>query len=290
GTKPNCLRCIRARKACLGYERPLIFRIACPQQTPQRRVLSPPNPSKELDLTAFGDPICFSFLLQNFVLRSYGGPWLEKAAAGNLRSRVREQLDRAFRWRWQWQHENAATAWEKREPQQQRDDLVTLLRKPLWFDSLCHATEISLYNAVLLWLLALLWRLDPEDRLDPIVESANRTRIVEVPTQEELDPLHLPGAATTLVPVAVEIVRVFAFQLQAFRSTSTFSPFLMMPISLAWRALEPIEEARDIVESMLDCSDAVHGFLSGSNLGSKGSSVPRMPLLKRQRLLQLTLI
>lgn len=48
---------------------------------PRSRLVSPPP---ELSLVAFREDMCSAFLVANFVWRTYGTPWIEMAAKGNL--------------------------------------------------------------------------------------------------------------------------------------------------------------------------------------------------------------
>lgn len=103
--KPSCQRCSKAGYTCAGYERPLEFRHAStasflsstkPDGTPGKSMPGPAtstavaarprlfSPPPELSLVAFREDMYTAFLVANFVWRTYGTPWIEMAARGNL--------------------------------------------------------------------------------------------------------------------------------------------------------------------------------------------------------------
>ena len=103
--RPTCERCSKTGYTCAGYERPLEFRHTSaasfilsnkchgtseenmPTQATSTAVAPRPNlvsPPPELSLVAFREVMCSAFLVANFVWRTYGTPWLEMAAKGDL--------------------------------------------------------------------------------------------------------------------------------------------------------------------------------------------------------------
>ena len=73
----------------------------------------------------------------------------------DLLHRVVFRLEQLFELRLRWEEEHSATVWESKDVGDQS------LRKSIHFSTAVGASEIMLYNAVLLWLLGLLWKLDP---------------------------------------------------------------------------------------------------------------------------------
>ncbi|KAF2120760.1 hypothetical protein BDV96DRAFT_641417 [Lophiotrema nucula] len=109
--KPTCERCKKSGYVCAGYNTSLHFvntstvpfqpkpnqSTAYVGETPVRvvpriRTTEPVPP--ELSLVAFKQDVCISFLLHNFVWRTYGKGWLENAA-GKL-DKLSEQAVRAL--------------------------------------------------------------------------------------------------------------------------------------------------------------------------------------------------
>ena len=100
--RPICERCSKAKYTCAGYDKPLEFRHAKfdssttsdrapasepPSSRPSNviinnpKVVSLPN---ELSLVAFKEDISLSFLMTNFVWRTYATPWIQMATKGDL--------------------------------------------------------------------------------------------------------------------------------------------------------------------------------------------------------------
>lgn len=100
--KPACERCSKAKYTCAGYDRPLEFRHAtfdsstkgpgasagdAPAPTVFNVMINNPklaSPRNELSLVAFREDISLSFLMTNFVWRTYANPRIQMAAKGEL--------------------------------------------------------------------------------------------------------------------------------------------------------------------------------------------------------------
>jgi len=176
--------------------------------------------------------------------------------------RTMRQLDHLYQWRWKWQTLNPDVSWEM-EPQRVASPQLLakarVFRKVLWFSSFTKATEIALYNAVLLCLLGLLWTLQPPP------DQGHRAMGLSP------SPLHLPGEANSLLDPAVEICRVFEFQLLNFRRNSDAALFWLLPVSLARRVLEDERPYLDWIRGMLDTSEVTRGYGTGDNVFGFGS-------------------
>ncbi|KAH7303808.1 hypothetical protein B0I35DRAFT_401919 [Stachybotrys elegans] len=97
-TRPLCQRCDKAGYKCQGYERALDVRThsfasdgmtVTTQVSKPERLNSGPQAVEltvppSLSLVAFKDVVEFSFLLDNFVWRTFTWPWLELCAQGKL--------------------------------------------------------------------------------------------------------------------------------------------------------------------------------------------------------------
>lgn len=107
--RPTCKRCEKAGFTCGGYERKLEMRFhsfsnQTDSATLTKTTKKPPSflsgvsefhvlksndqaqssIPQELTLSAFRDNIQFSYLFSNFVWSTYGSPWLQMSAEGNV--------------------------------------------------------------------------------------------------------------------------------------------------------------------------------------------------------------
>ena len=69
--------------------------------------------------------------------------------------RLQVQLEELFEWRWCWEAENSNIVWEEESGR------VLPLGRRIRFTILSQAIEIMTYDSVLLWILGLLWEIDP---------------------------------------------------------------------------------------------------------------------------------
>ncbi len=108
----------------------------------------------------------------------------------------------------------------------------------LQFTRFGAAAEIMLYNAVLIWLLALLWKLEPFHAGEIVERCATDAMLyvtggdidiemvsVDATTTTPLlsmrfDPLRKPGAAVGICDPAMEICRAFEWQSENHASTA----------------------------------------------------------------------
>lgn len=129
------------------------------------------------------------------------------------------------------------------------------------------AADIALYNAVLMWLLALINELEPHSAeciiqtcayqalaSMPDVEFAftpgSATKLTELPSFE---PLRGIGSTTQVRDAAMEICRVFEWQSNHNASTAWETNFVyMFPIGLALCVFDMEPEIRDWIRSMLN--------------------------------------
>lgn len=129
------------------------------------------------------------------------------------------------------------------------------------------ASDIALYNAVLMWLLALISELEPLNAefiiqrcayqalvSRPDVEFAftprPATELTELPSFE---PLRGIGSTTRVRDAAMEICRVFEWQSSHHASTAwETSSVYMFPIGLALCVFDTEPETRDWIRTMLD--------------------------------------
>lgn len=163
-----------------------------------------------------------------------------------LRERVATQLERLYRWRWDWQHENgrhvATTAIDNDDDGYEAawrvltgNTATTTTAaasgaqerglQRLAFSTPVHANDIMVYNAVLMWLIALLWKIDRPltGAVHVIGECARRAALGAraLSTYDEaqaysphfapllFEPLEAPGASTSIRGPAIEICRAY---------------------------------------------------------------------------------
>jgi hypothetical protein len=234
----------------------------------------------------------------------------------DLVQRIEYQVARLYNWRWHWEEINPLSVWEVEVdpaeniiPSHHRF-LTTAtanygprpIRKTLIFSSFSKVIEISLYNAVLLCLLGLLWSLQPpidEDEDDddddedspssssPLQELLSQTNT----TTSTTTPLHLPGAIDSLIEPAIEICRAFEFQLSNVKHTSTTSDctalFWLFPLGLASKVLEDnaTREYMAWIKDMLDSSQITRGYgtTGGQNTNTAGFGFYKFPQINKRR-------
>ncbi|OAP61338.1 hypothetical protein AYL99_03541 [Fonsecaea erecta] len=208
---------------------------------------------------------------------------LEQAPSEQFRlelvQRIEYQIAKAHNWRWQWEEMNPTVAWEV-DPETllpADNGLLALeprpVRKVLVFSSFAKAAELSLYNAVLLFLLGLLWTLKPT----AAQPSPPSVRVAPAPSA-----LFLPGdSIDSLVEPAVEICRAFEFQLLAAKTSRDSALFWLFPLGLASMALEDHADYLAWIRNMLDASQVTRGYGTGGN--TFGFGFYRLPKIRRKR-------
>lgn len=190
----------------------------------------------------------------------------------DLVQRIEYQIAKANNWRWQWEEMNPDVAREV-EPETLPPDQVLPecrpIRKVLVFSSFSKATELCLYNAILLFLLGVLWTLKP-----PAVESPEELRLSQ-------SSLYMPGDVDSLAEPAIEICRAFEYQLLNSKHSRESALFWLFPLGMASRALEDDLEYLAWIKSMLDASQITRGYGTGGN--TYGFGFYRLPRVRRRR-------
>lgn len=191
----------------------------------------------------------------------------------DLVQRLDFQYEQLFKWRWRWEGENLHAAWEE------DSDRETPLGRTIRFATLSQAVEIMIYNSVLIWILGLLWKLDPLNIPHIVSDAAGRAQDSGSRQQHTApSPLHLPGEVIQLHDIAVEICMAFDFQIRNIKDNTVSSLFFLMPIGLAWSVLERDEEWKKIINEGLASSHVTSGFQTGENVFRFGSyAVPKLP-------------
>ncbi|KAF2804810.1 uncharacterized protein BDZ99DRAFT_143497 [Mytilinidion resinicola] len=201
------------------------------------------------------------FLEDDAKLRHIEDPEVKQS----LLDRVRTQLANLYSWRWAWDAANTGAVWEVC-PSPSPAIAPRAVDKTLHFSSHVLASEISLYNAVLMWLLGLLWRLDPfaSFPLSPVSETRPR------------GPILLPHQVHSLRDPAIEICLTFEFQMRDASHSRDSALFFLFPLGQAWTALESEAAFRDWIRSMLDKSTVTRGYAIGRNAWFGNYYIPKV--------------
>ncbi|KAI0444914.1 hypothetical protein F4803DRAFT_560573 [Xylaria telfairii] len=191
----------------------------------------------------------------------------------NIVNRVILKLESLFMWRLQWQVAFGADVYAESDIQNSsaeslNDSTVNCLDK-LQFSRPGAAADIALYNAVLMWLLALINELEPL-KAHFIVESCAYQAMMSMPDADitftsasatwlggspSFEPLRGVGATTRVRDAALEICRVFEWQSANHASVTGETNFVyMFPIGLALCVFDMEPENRDWIRVMLDAN------------------------------------
>jgi hypothetical protein len=195
-----------------------------------------------------------------------------KDAQAALLDKILQQLNTIFYWRWSWHLANPDGAWEL--PAQ---TICSLTNKPRVFGKVLHfltldlATEIMLYNAILLWLLGLAWQLDPDHASYHIATVAQSINPVASGPSDMRGPLHLAGQAVHLRDAALEICRCMEYHIQNIKYGHNSSLFYLFPIGMAWSVLQAEELYKQWIVDMLNSSYITKGYVTGENSCGFGS-------------------
>ena len=190
----------------------------------------------------------------------------------DLIQRIEYQIAKAHNWRWQWEEMDPYVAWEVEPEMLPGDQILTQhrpIRKVLVFSSFSKATELCLYNAILLFLLGLLWTLKP-----PACDSPEPIRLSR-------SSLYMPGDIDSLVEPTIEICRSFEYQLLNVKQSRDCALFWLFPLGLASKALEERSEYLTWIGGMLDASQVTRGYGTGGN--TYGFGFYWLPKIKRRR-------
>ena len=184
----------------------------------------------------------------------------------NLLDRVRLQLRNLFHWRYLWEAANPNAAFEMAISSAALRSARPFPARPIRFRKVLQATEIMLYDAVLLWLLGLLWRLDALNARSAIADAAaSALALASWVLSANPSPLLLPGQAISLHDPAVEVCRMLEHHLTSMRGSKDTSLFYFFPVGLAWCVLEKYEAYREWIRELLNCSPFTQGYATGSN-------------------------
>ncbi|KAK6843056.1 hypothetical protein PG995_002064 [Apiospora arundinis] len=229
-----------------------------------------------------------------------------------LCDRAAAQLERLYRWRWNWQRTNSQCVSRAQPPSQSSRQTVAALGSTgtprnldrLAFDKPRNANDIMLYNAALMWLLALLWKLEPL-RAASIIERAAKGAAPHLgqathpptgapeytarPRQSDaaisissFEPLRRPGSSLSIRDPAVEICRVYEWQSRNHARCAAAEDQLclyLFPVGMARSVLDAEPESRAWIRAMLDASPVTSGYgREGENIAGFGFYVTKEAL------------
>ncbi|KAI1370693.1 hypothetical protein F4677DRAFT_465005 [Hypoxylon crocopeplum] len=209
----------------------------------------------------------------------------------SLLDRTMQKLTILYCWRWRWQGRfgSEVTATNNHSSAHALGGATVKLPNlvgsspwvsPLNFARPAAAADIMLYNAVLIWLLALMWDLEPL-RADTLIEQcANQAResvlskCASVPYDKfnftdptakltsygSFGPLRRPGAAVSVRDPAIEICRAFEWQSRHHGAGDEANFIYMFPIGMAISVLDADPGGRRRIHSLLEANVLTRGY------------------------------
>lgn len=227
----------------------------------------------------------------------------------SLVERVKQSLVALYRWRWHWQRRFGKDVGLVNEPTPRKvntspsnPDSKPCFSHPkrLKFALPSAAAAIALYNAVLMWLITLLWDLEPfyaGIMIEQCAEQAMEAATVEAVTgdhKEDLnsmfdfgytspgdsdrctsfEPLQRPGAAFSVRDPAIEICRIFEWQSQNHSAGYESNFLYMFPIGMAITVLDTEPEYREWIRGLLDVNEYTRGYGGYLSQRQKVSNYP----------------
>ena len=189
----------------------------------------------------------------------------------NLIQRIIEQLEQLFQWRWRWQERHSAAAWEAARGDSDVSPMIQFMDPQ-------RAVEIMLYNACLMWLLGVLWKISPDGAPEIIFQAATTTSAGCSSGHRGCSPLLLPGQDYSLRGPAIEVCRVLNFQLEQASKTTFSALCFLMPVGMAWSVLENDDEWRAFISGSLAKSSITKGYETGANVFGFGLYTKSQPL------------
>ncbi|KAK9320285.1 hypothetical protein V1517DRAFT_329822 [Lipomyces orientalis] len=180
--------------------------------------------------------------------------WPSEHLKLDLIQRIEHQIARIYDWRRRWDQVNCNTMWEidpKFDPSYHHLSPTRAGRKVMLFSSFTTATEIALYNAVILCLFSLLFTFKPCESDLPLPIAPSQT------------PLFLHSEVSSLIELAVEICHAFEFQLANVHRSHDSTLFWLFPIEIASNILEDDAEYISWIRAMLSTSQVTRGYGTG---------------------------
>ncbi|KAI0379646.1 hypothetical protein F5Y04DRAFT_127251 [Hypomontagnella monticulosa] len=219
------------------------------------------------------------------------GPYFISNELSNYRNdlcgRVTAQLERLYKWRYDWQRRygqhvtKGAYRWDSNSPSPKAEDPGSSSPKEpgfLQFDRPVYADDIALYNAALMWLMSLIWKLEPSRAASLIRGCVRRAASASsLPPRSSpsmrivsFEPLSPPGASFSIRDPAMEICRIYDWQCRNHERHAAFSDqtcMYLFPLGMARTVLDANPECQRWIDSMVDSNAVTAGY------GKNGASV-----------------
>ncbi|KAI0145500.1 hypothetical protein GGR57DRAFT_300129 [Xylariaceae sp. FL1272] len=242
--------------------------------------MSKPTQSYLLDILAAVPGFLEEYNTLEVVISKDPGHCDFAAAKADILDRVMTKLELLFIWRLHWQHAFGSQVWL--EPSSQQGSAQLLFSRP------GLAADLALYNAVLVWLLALVHEFEPL-RAEAIVEAcavqaqasmldvnfsftSPRAAILRVAVSFE--PLSAIGTFSRPRDTAEEICRIFEWQSYNHASASwETNPVYLFPISLAMCLFDTDPSSRHWIRTMLNAHELTRDY--GVDYGETNESGSR---------------
>ncbi|RSM19447.1 hypothetical protein CDV31_001607 [Fusarium ambrosium] len=207
---------------------------------------------------------------------------------GDLLRRTEELLVSLYRWRWQWQARSGdqvevdtGITSQLNGPAAEALGSIGTSRQlgRLRFGKFTLVTELMLYNATLMWLLALLWKMDPLGASQRIETCATTATPAEASVRYlGFEPLRRPGASVSVRDPAMEILRAFEW-VTRHHSRSKEPTFLyLFPVGMALSVIEAEPEAKSWAITLLNRSPITANYAQGQNPAGFGFYITRESL------------
>ena len=193
---------------------------------------------------------------------------------------IKDQLLKLYRWRWRWQARSGHEVGLQLEDHSPLPHLPGQLGR-LQFRRFVAATELMLYNATLMWLLALLYKMDAMGAPQHIEDcaAAAATASDDDLSHTSFQPLRRPGAAVTLRDPALEVCRAFEWVTRHHKFSKEPTFLYLFPVGMAMPALRDDTQKLAWIRVLLDSSPVTASYGQDQNHAGFGFYLSREALL-----------
>lgn len=213
-------------------------------------------------------------ILQDFASLE-SSSFIDAAHLQEIQARVETQLILLYQWRWQWQFRSAREVGADVDFFQSYPS-ATQPTLRLRFRRFVVASELMLYNATLMWLVAMLFKLNPVSAGNTIQACAT-TAMPQSDTVASTSfyPLWPPGGTYSLREPALEICRTFEWVARHHDSSREPTYLYLFPVGMAMTALQDDAGAMVWIKALLQASPATASYASGANQAGFGFYLSR---------------